>query len=62
MSKEVKKISREMRVRKVPIDIHRSIVIQQKIMSKDKEAEVSLDEAAIEVWRLGILAIPHLNK
>lgn len=46
-----------MRIRKVPIDIHRSIVIHQKIMTKNNEEEVSLDEAVIEVLRVGLAAI-----
>lgn len=55
------KKSREMRIRKVPINVHRSIVVHQKIMSRDNNQDVSIEEAAIDLLEKAILGTPHLK-
>lgn len=57
-----RRISKEMRVRKVPIEIHKAIVAHQGLMSQKTDVDVSLDEAAIDLWSKAIAQIPALNQ
>lgn len=54
--------SKEMRVRKVPIKIHRAIVTHQGMLAQMGEKDISLDEAAIDLWQKAISIIPALNQ
>jgi hypothetical protein len=56
------KSTKEMRIRRVPIEIHKAIVAHQGLMNQKSKTEVSLDEAAIDIWKKGILTIPSINQ
>lgn len=45
------KATRHMRITGVPAEIHRAIIIHQKILSLKSNTDVSVDEAAIDLWR-----------
>ena len=50
-----------MRISRVPIDIHKAIVAHQGLMNQKANEDVSLDEAAIDLWKKAISEIPALN-
>lgn len=54
--------SKEMRIRKVPIHIHKAIVAHQGLLAQKSSSTISLDEAAIDLWSKGISTIPALNQ
>lgn len=56
-----KRTYKEMRVRKVPIEIHKAIVAHQGLLAQKTDDDVSLDEAAIDLWKKAIITIPALN-
>lgn len=57
-----KRKSKEMRVRRVPIEVHKAIVAHQGLLAQKSEESISLDDAAIDLWRKAIVSIPALNQ
>lgn len=57
-----KRKSREMRIRKVPIAIHKAIVAHQGLMGQRTDDSVTIDDAAIDLWQKAISSIPALNQ
>lgn len=42
---------RHMRIKGVPEDVHRAIIVHQKQLSFRKNTDVTIDEASIDLWR-----------
>ena len=58
----LKKEVRQMRIKDVPMDIHRRVVAYQKILAIQKKSDISQDEATIELLRQACDLIPALNQ
>lgn len=50
-----------MRQDRVPGDVHRRILAHQRFMNLKTEHDVTLEEAAIDLWKKGIETLSHLN-
>jgi hypothetical protein len=51
-----------LRQNNVPVRIHKQIVAHQKFMNLKSKTDVSIEEAAIDLWKRGIETMPHLNQ
>lgn len=50
-----------MRQDRVPGEVHRCLLAHQKFMNLKTAHDVSLEEAAIDIWKKGIATVSHLN-
>ena len=62
MKKNNSKPHRELRIKRVPIDLHSKIIAHQKLLSvKSNMPDLSVDDAAIDLLKKGTESIPALN-
>lgn len=54
-------LSKEMRVREVPLEVHKKIVIHQKILALQTKKDITLDEACIDLWERALKNIPAIE-
>ena len=52
----------QMRQKQVPFEIHRKMLAHQKFMSLKSDHEVTLEEAAIDIWERGLKTLAYLNQ
>lgn len=50
-----------MRVREVPLEVHKKIVIHQKILALQTKKDITLDEACIDLWERALKNIPAIE-
>jgi hypothetical protein len=54
--------TKEMRIKKVPVAIHKAILAHQAILNRKSKTKITLDDAAIDLWDKGISSVPSLNQ
>lgn len=58
----IKNEVRQMRIKDVPIELHRLVVAHQKLLSIKEKKHISLDDATIDMLKVGAANIPALNQ